>query len=101
MLRSVQNELFPNYGEVWSERQYTASVTWEREGDLPPVGYSVRIYSHPETGESLVLSNSAERLGRLEAPLNPQRTGLSRVSVLEDRRGVLISYVGPEDLWVQ
>lgn len=49
----------------------------------------------------MVLSDSAKRLGRLEAPLNPQRRGLSHVSVLEDRRGVRISYVGPEDLWVQ
>lgn len=49
----------------------------------------------------MVLSGAADRLGRLGAPLNPQRQGLARATVLEDRRRILISYIGPEDLWVQ
>jgi hypothetical protein len=84
---------------VWSEHRFIASVSWET-GPLPE-GQPVRIYSHPETGDPIVLSGSAERLGRLQAPLNPRRVGLARTTVREDRQSVLISYLGPEDLWVQ
>jgi hypothetical protein len=85
---------------AWSEHLFQAPVTWEDDRS-PPGGKPVRLYSHPQTGDALVLSEGAELLGQLRAPLNPRRQGLARASVLEDRPGVLISYLGPDDLWVQ
>jgi hypothetical protein len=99
--RSFRAGFSPITSRVWSEHRFTAPVTWESGLGPPPAGHPVRIYNHPKTGEPMVLSGAADRLGRLGAPLNPQRQGLARATVLEDRRRILISYLGPEDLWVQ
>lgn len=99
--RSFRASFSPITSRVWSEHRFTAPVTWESGLGPPPAGQPVRIYNHPKTGEPMVLSGAADRLGRLGAPLNPQRQGLARATVLEDRRRILISYLGPEDLWVQ
>jgi hypothetical protein len=101
MWRAFRVSFSPVENSLWTTRRYDAPVTWEGEGTFPHAGASVRLYCHPQTGECLVLSDSGERLGRLNARLNPRRKGLSRVTALEDRRRVSISYVGPEDFWAQ
>jgi superfamily II DNA/RNA helicase len=100
MWRSFRASFSPVASRAWSDHRFTAQVAW-RNGKSPPGGQPVRLYSHPESGAALVLSESAELLGQLRAPLNPLRKGLARVSVLEHRPGVLISYLGPSDLWTR
>lgn len=101
MWRTFRAGFSPTTSKVWSEHQFIARVAWESKTDPPIQGQPVRLYSHPETGDPIVMSGNAERLGLLQAPLNPHRLGLARASVHDDRRSVLISYLGPEDLWVQ
>ena len=100
MWQSFRESFWPVTSRAWGEHRLTAQVVWQN-GSAPPGGQPVRLYSHPETRDAFVLSESAEFLGRLRAPLNPRRQGLARASVLEDRRDILISYLGPDDLWVQ
>jgi hypothetical protein len=90
----------PVASRAWNEHLFHAQVTW-LDGRRPPPGQPVRLYNHPDTGEALVLSESAELLGRLPHPLNPRRQGLVRAAVHQDPPGVRISYLGPGDLWIQ
>jgi hypothetical protein len=99
MWRSFRASFSPVASRAWSEHRFSAQVAW-RTGYVPPAGHPVRLYSHPETGAALVLSESAELLGQVRASLNSRRQGLARASVHEDQRGILISYLGPNDLWV-
>jgi len=97
MWRTFRASFVPITTRVWSERRFTARVAWQNAA--PPAAEPVKLINHPMTGEPLVLSGDASRLGRLLAPLNPRREGLVRASVLEDGSRVLIFYVGPDDLW--
>jgi hypothetical protein len=100
MWQSFRASFSPVANRAWSEHLFHAHVTW-LDARRPPPGQPVRLYNHPDTGEPLVLSESAELLGQLRAPLNPQRKGLTRATVHQHRPGIRISYLGPGDLWTQ
>lgn len=97
------NNFSPRATSVWSERTYSVPASWSVGSDPPPSAQAVRIYSDPESGDALVLSAGATRLGRLESAhdLNPDRAGLVTASVVADRSGAEIKYTGPDDLWLE
>lgn len=92
----------PRATSTWNERNYAVAVYWIGDSGPPPGGQAVRIYNDLDNGETLVLSANATRLGRLDGDrdLNPNRAGLIVASVLADRSGVEIIYIGPDDLWL-
>jgi superfamily II DNA/RNA helicase len=96
------NNFTPRATSVWSERSYSVPVAWSEGADPPPSGQPVRIHSHPDDRDALVLSANATRIGRLDTDreMNPERAGLVIASVLADRSGVEIKYTGPDDLWL-
>jgi superfamily II DNA/RNA helicase len=61
------NSFSPRATSVWSERNYSVPVVWSVGFDPPQSGQAVRIHSDPESGDALVLSASAMRLGRVES----------------------------------
>jgi hypothetical protein len=75
--RTFRESFAPATSSAWSEYRFNARVFW-RDGKPPSAGQPVQVYSDPETGDPLVLSESAELLGQLRAPLNPSRQGLAR-----------------------
>ncbi len=99
--RAFRTSSAPKAEAVWKERRYEAPVAWLRTIDAPPAGVAVRLYCNPDHPEPTVLLETGRRAGQLEAPLNPNRTGLTLATVLEDRSGVLVTYIGPEDVWLQ
>ena len=100
MWRTFRASFSPVATRVWSEHRFTARVTWQ-SGAAPPEGMPVKLYNDPANNEPVVLSSDANFLGTLASQLNPRRQGLVRASVLGDGQGVVISYVGPDDLWIQ
>lgn len=82
---------------TWKEQRFWAPVTW-RPGMEPPARSAVRIFE--AHGARHVVSPDALMLGQLEAPLNPNRRGLLRATVMEEPGRVLLTYLGPEDLWL-
>jgi superfamily II DNA/RNA helicase len=89
----------PPSSAIWKEQKFWAPVIWQA-GSEPAAHSRVRIFSAPEDGRPIVLSADADRLGTVNAPINPRRKGLLCAAVMEQRGQVLLSYVGPEDLWV-
>lgn len=86
----------PVDSRTWSERRFWAPVGWTVQPPPPP-GTPLR--AHHIDGQPWLLSTTSDRLGTLQAPLNPDRKGLLRVEVgVEDGR-VDLSYLGPDDLW--
>jgi hypothetical protein len=51
-------------------------------------------------GQATVVSADGQHLGTLNAPLNPARKGLVRSTVMAEPGSILVSYLGPEDLWI-
>ncbi len=102
MWLSFWNTFNPRVASVWNERIYSMPVAWNAGPAVPPSGQAIRIHNDQQNGHALALSASAMRLGRLEGDreLNPNRAGLVFASVLEDRTGVEIRYMGPDDLWL-
>lgn len=97
MWRSFRGSFSLHEGAIWKEHSYRVPIIWRRR---PPAGQPVRLCEHPVTSEPAVLSDAGVYLGRLEAPLNAARRGLCLASVLADRSGIAISYIGPDDLWL-
>jgi hypothetical protein len=88
----------PRESRTWAQRRYRANVTW-KSGAVPATGTPVRLF-HLE-GKPAVLSADGLPLGSLGAPLNPDRSGLLRGAVLAEAGKVMLSYLGPDDLWVE
>ena len=94
---SFWKSMDPSTAMTWKEQRFWAPIIWrsgmERRAHTP-----LRIFeSH---AEHRVLSSDGLMLGRVNAPLNPNRTGLLRASVMEDPSRALFIYFGPEDLWL-
>ena len=85
----------PVDSRTWSERRFYANVQWA--GVPPAPGAAVR--AHHIDGQPWIVSAAGDRLGIMQAPLNPERRGLARVDVSDQADRVDISYLGPEDLW--
>lgn len=98
MWHSFRANFSPQAQAVWNEQEYSARVIWDDEP--PDAGRPVRLYDDPATAEPAVLSETGKRLGRLDAPLNPARKGVALTSVLDDRTGIAVSYIGPDDIWL-
>ena len=81
----------PREGSIWTERRRWSWVPWN--GVPPQVNAPLRIYSG--AGRPALLSVEGLPLGVLNAPLNPDRRGLLKVSVMAESNKVLLSYLGP------
>ena len=62
-----------------------------------PSGTPVSLYHWNE--QPLVLAPDGHVLGLLKHPLNPNRRGLVRANVSNNRAQLELSYLGPNDLW--
>lgn len=81
---------------IWKERSYWSWVAW-RPGFAPVAGAPLRLFQI--AGQPHLLSPEGDIVGELQAALNPTRVGLARVEVMAEPNKVLITYLGPEDLW--
>ena len=98
MWQAFRASFAPTARAVWTERLYTAQVHWD--GNAPPaIGSPVHIRSADE-GLPHVLAPDAGILGRMNAALNPARKGLLRATVTAEPPGLLVNYIGPDDLWL-
>ena len=88
----------PRENRIWAHRRYRANVTW-KSGAAPAVGTPVRLF-HIQ-GDPAVLSADGFPLGSLDAPLNPNRSGLLRGVATPEPGKILLTYLGPDDLWVE
>jgi hypothetical protein len=86
----------PLDSRTWAERRFFAPVQWSGIPAVP--GAPVR--AHHVDGQPWIVSAEGDKLGVMQAPLNPERRGLVRVTVASEPGRVDISYLGPEDLWI-
>lgn len=97
-LWSSFNQVFTHRpASTWKEQRYWAPVAWH-PGAGQASGTPVRC--HHLEGQPTVLSAEGLPIGTIHAPLNPNRLGLLRVSVMDEPEKILLSYLGPEDLWL-
>jgi len=89
--------LDPQKKASWKKQRFWAPILW-RPGMERPAHSRVRIFD--VHSESFVLSADAQLLGRLDARLNPHRHGLLRAFTTEQSGRILLTYLGPEDLWL-
>jgi superfamily II DNA/RNA helicase len=87
----------PREASTWSDRRYWSWVAW-RPGEALPPGTPVRLFQLD--GQPAVLSPDGRPIGVLQAPLNPNRCGLVRASVMAEAGKLSLSYLGPDDLWL-
>jgi superfamily II DNA/RNA helicase len=87
----------PREASTWADRRYWSWVAW-RPGEALPPGTPVRLFQLD--GQPAILSPDGRPLGTLQAPLNPNRRGLVRASVMAEAGKVSLSYLGPDDLWL-
>jgi hypothetical protein len=90
--------LTPRESRIWAHRRYRANVTWKPGSAPAAAGTPVRLF-HME-GKPTVLSADGLPLGSLGAPLNPNRSGLLKGAVMTEAGKILVTYLGPDDLWV-
>ncbi|MFZ5747856.1 MAG: DEAD/DEAH box helicase [Pseudomonadota bacterium] len=81
---------------TWAERRFVAPVIWSGVPAVP--GTPVR--AHHIDGQGSIFSAAGDKIGMVQAPLNPERRGMTRVTVSNEPGRVDISYLGPEDLWI-
>ncbi|MFC5082438.1 DEAD/DEAH box helicase [Microvirga arabica] len=86
----------PHDRSIWAERRYWAWVEWLPGTILKP---SEPVSLFHLNGEPMVLAPDGLPIGRLKAPLNPARRGVVRASALAEAGKILLSYLGPDDLW--
>ena len=87
----------PRESGTWAERRFWAWVTWN-PGAVPVSGMPLRMF-HLD-GKPVVLSADGIPMGTLSSALNPNRRGLLRASVMDEPGKILLSYLGPDDLWL-
>jgi superfamily II DNA/RNA helicase len=97
MWSNFRQTFIPGKTSTWLDRRYESSVVWG-PGEAPPPGTPVRLF-HMD-GQPVVLSADGSPIGVLQAPLNPNRHGLARASVMAEPGKLLLSYLGPDDLWL-
>lgn len=96
MWREFVRGFAPRENVIWGERSYLAPVDWRETAPLP--GTPVRVFHLND--RPVVLDATGSLLGELRAPLNAERKGVARASISDQPGKVLISYLGPDDLWV-
>ena len=97
MWSSFSQGFTPRPASTWKEQHHWAPVAW-RPGAGQAAGTPVRC--HHLGGQPTVLSADGLPIGTVHAPLNPNRRGLLRASVGDEPGRILLSYLGPEDLWL-
>lgn len=89
-------EFEPAENRTWAERTYLGNVQWF--AGSAPTGSPLHVQHH--NGQPLVLSSDGQPVGLLPHPLNPNRRGLLRASVAQNPAQLDLSYLGPDDLWM-
>lgn len=82
---------------VWTEKAFWAPAHW-RADMRPVIGSGLRIVS--AAGELRILAPDGQVLGTTQMALNLEHRGLLRISVHADPDKILLSYLGPDDLWL-
>ena len=88
-------EFAPVDNRTWARRDYLGNVQWFAAA--APSGTPVSLCHWNE--QPLVLAPDGHVLGLLKHPLNPNRRGLVRANVSNNRAQLELSYLGPNDLW--
>ena len=86
----------PRESSTWADRRFSSGVTWN-SGAMPVPGMPLRLFHLG--GKPAVLSADGLPMGTLNSSLNPNRLGLLRASVMAEPGKVLLTYLGPDDLW--
>ena len=89
-------EFEPTDSRTWAQREYLGSAQWFV--GAAPVGSPMHI--HHLNGQPLLLSPDGHAMGILPHPLNPNRHGLLRANVGHNPVQLDLSYLGPDDLWL-
>jgi hypothetical protein len=87
----------PPAERTWSQRRYRSQVAWAA-GFHPVAGIPLRL-THVENVAS-IMDAAGNVVGKLLAPLNPERKGLALAQALNEVDQVLIIYLGPNDIWL-
>lgn len=87
----------PADSRTWSERRFWANVNWTAQ---PPPVPGTPLRAQHIASQPWLLSPTSDPLGTLQAPLNPDATGLLRIDVAAEVGRVNLSYLGPDDLWI-
>ncbi len=96
MWRTFRESFAPAAQALWAERRYLAQANWDDA--VPAEGNPLHIRPAPE-GLPYVLAPDGAVLGRMNAALNPANKGLLRASISANAQ-VLLTYIGPDDLWL-
>jgi len=88
-------EFTPSANQTWGQRNYSANVQWFA---IPaPPGTPVNLFHWND--RPLVLAPDGHAIGLLLHPLNKNRSGLVRATVAQNNSHIVLSYLGPDDLW--
>jgi superfamily II DNA/RNA helicase len=88
----------PREGQKWARRRYRANVTLDA-GIVLAADTPLRLFH--VNGKPAVLSADGNPVGILNAPLNSGRRGLLRAAAMPEHGKILLTYLGPDDLWLQ
>lgn len=88
----------PTTTRTWKEWRYRANVAWKSGIVLPCPDAPVHLANMRQS--QVILSPDGDIIGDLQAPLNPKRRGLARAEVMAEPNKVMITYFGPDDLWL-
>lgn len=97
MWKAFVESFAPQAASTWKDRRYWARVKWNAPA-TPPPGTAVRL--HHVHGHPVVLSADGTLIGELNVLLNPSRRGLMRATVSMELGKIDLSYLGPDDLWL-
>lgn len=84
----------PERSRIWTVSEHELQVEWE--ANEPPTGSALRLVD--SEGETHVHTPCLNRLGKLDASLNPERLGVTLASVGWPPGIVAVRYIGPSDL---
>lgn len=86
----------PSDNRTWARRDYLTNAHW-MAAPAPP-GAPINLVD--QEGQTLVLTPDGRTVGLLQYPLNPGRRGVVRANVAQNVAQVILSYLGPDDLWL-
>lgn len=96
MWKAFVESYAPHATATWTDRNYWATANWTQAA--PAAGTPIRL--HHLDGRVVILSADGGLIGDVNVALNPARRGLLRAESGNGRR-IELSYLGPEDLWLE
>lgn len=86
----------PPERSIWSTQSATFEAEWLNPVNVPATGVAVKLVGHGD--ETLILSATMEKIGRLADPLIMMSRGITTARVAPDNQYLDVVYHGPDDL---